>query len=151
LIHQVFLLWAAAKLPALLSLDQRHSLITDLLGEQRGDGGWSQSSLAWSWRGSSMKALYKLWVRSDESPLKPRSDGLATGLVVFALEQSGFPRHDPHFQRGLDWLAHHQIPDGSWRAYSLNTHRDLVPGPGLFMTDAATAFAVLALTSVNSR
>ncbi len=149
LIHQVFLLWASAKLPGLLSPQQRTSIVNDLLGEQRSDGGWSVSSLAWSWRGTSPKTFYKLWVRSDESPFHAQSDGLGTGLVAFALEQSGYPRQDVHLQRGLAWLIRNQNADGAWRAYSLNTHRDLSPGPGLFMSDAATAFSILALTSAN--
>ncbi len=149
LIHQAFLPWASAKLPGLLSPGQQSSIINDLLGEQRTDGGWSTSSLAWSWRGSAPRTLYKLLVRSDASPLKAKSDGLATGLVVFALEQSGLPRQDVRLQRGLTWLAQHQSAEGRWPAYSLNTHRDLSPGPGLFMTDAATGFAVLALISAN--
>jgi hypothetical protein len=146
LIHQVFLLWASGKWPDLLTADQRNSITSDLLKEQRDDGGWSLSSLAWSWRSSTPKALIKLWMRSDETPLHAHSDGLATGLAAFALQQAGIPRNDPRLQRGLEWLAHNQNPDGSWRAYSLNEHRDLTPGPGLFMTDAATAYAVLALT-----
>jgi hypothetical protein len=146
LIHQVFLLWASGKWPDLLTADQRNGIVNQLLGEQRSDGGWSLSSLAWSWRVTTTKSLYKLWMRSDESPLHAHSDGLATGLAAYALEQSGLPRNDSKLQRALDWLAHNQNADGSWRANSLNEHRDLSPGPGLFMTDAATAYAVLALT-----
>jgi squalene-hopene/tetraprenyl-beta-curcumene cyclase len=43
------------------------------------------------------------------------------------------------------WLAEHQQKDGTWRASSINKKRDPQSDASLFMTDAATAYAVLAL------
>jgi squalene-hopene/tetraprenyl-beta-curcumene cyclase len=146
LINKVVALWAASKLPRLMTRNQQQSIINEVLDKQRPDGGWSLSSLAWTLRSSSIRSLAKLWLVSEDSPLDVKSHGYATGLITFALEQNRFPRSDPHLQRGLDWLAHNQSQtEGGWPGYSLNHHR-----PHHFMSDAATAYAVLALTGTSS-
>lgn len=76
----------------------------------------------------------------------------ATGLITFALLRAGIPRDDPPEQRALAWLAGNQSTiEGSWLAYSLNKNKEhhMSPGTALFMNDAATAYAVLALTEAN--
>ena len=60
---------------------------------------------------------------------------------------AGTPASDAHLTRGLDWLRHHQDPQtGQWNAASLNKQREPNADPAKFMNDAATAYAVLALT-----
>jgi hypothetical protein len=76
------------------------------------------------------------------------SDGYATGLATLALLSTD--AHDSA-QRGLAWLARHQeSTTGSWPARSLNAKRDPASDPAKFMTDAATAFAMLALATGES-
>ena len=152
LINQVDLLWASTKLPGLLAPKQKASVIDEVLSKQQADGGWSLSSLAWTWRGSSLKSLVRLWTRSENTPFDGKSDGYATGLIVFALEQAAFPRDNVHLRRGLTWLIRNQNPsEGRWQGYSLNHSRAPSSPTGLFMSDSATAFAVLALTGADSR
>ena len=146
-INRVAFLWASAKVPGLLDRKQQEAIIQEVLTKQRDDGGWSLSSLAWTWKGWSLFSLAKLWIRSDGTPLDTRSDGYATGLIALALEQAGLPREDVHVQRALAWLMRNQDQSrGSWVGLSLNKRHDPYSGTGQFMSDAATAYAVLALT-----
>ncbi len=139
LLDRVMLLWASAKLPGLLSPGDRQSLIAEALGKQNADGGFSLSSFVGDWK------------RKDGTPLETRSDGYATGLVAYVLEESGMPAADQRMKRSLAWLSQNQEKaDGRWLAYSLNKQRDLASDVGRFMSDAATAYAVLALTQTNS-
>jgi squalene-hopene/tetraprenyl-beta-curcumene cyclase len=136
-INRVMLLWASAKLPVLLTRAQQTAIVTEALGKQKEDGGFSLSSFVGEWK------------RRDNTPLDPRSDGYATGLVVFALEQTGMGDRS-QLKRGLEWLASNQdAKDGGWQAWSLNKQRDPASDAGRFMSDAATAYAALALSAAH--
>jgi squalene-hopene/tetraprenyl-beta-curcumene cyclase len=140
IINRVALLWASARLPGLLAPDQQRAIINEVLSKQQADGGWSLSSLAGAWK------------RADGTPQEAQSDGFATGFITFALQQAGIPRDDAQLQHGLAWLAANQNKTkGSWPAYSLNKNKEhhLTPNTARFMNDAATAYAVLALTEPN--
>jgi squalene-hopene/tetraprenyl-beta-curcumene cyclase len=136
-INRVALLWASAKLPGLLEPEQQRAIIDEVRNKQQADGGWSLASLVGAWK------------RADGTPQEARSDGYATGFVTFALQQAGIPREDAQLQQGLAWLAANQNrTEGFWQSYSLNKNEahHLSPGTARFMNDAATAYAVLALT-----
>ena len=139
LADRAVLLWASAKLSGLLTAEQQMSLAAEIVSRQRDDGGFSMSNLVGSWK------------RSDHTPLEEGSDGYATGLVAFALEQLNRPELRGSLDRAVSWLSGNQIPaDGRWPATSLNKRRELSSDAGLFMSDAATAYAVMALERVNS-
>ncbi len=134
LFNRLMVLWASTKMTDLLAPAPRASVIDAAFSTQRDDGGWSMASL-----GS--------WKRIDGSALDTRSDGYATGLVTLVLQQTGLSRQDPHIARGLEWLRRNQDHvTGQWQAWSLNKERDPASDAGRFMNDAASAFAVLALT-----
>ena len=141
--HRVMLLWASTKLPGLLQGTQRQSIVSEVLRVQNKDGGWSLSSLL------------------NKSPeghrllLDAASDGYATGLVTLVLEQTAMTGTSAEIQRSRIWLERNQLgqvaswvrgQEGSWLARSLNKWRNPWSNIGRFMSDAATAYAVLALT-----
>lgn len=138
--NRVALLWASAKMPGLLKPEQQRAIINEVLSKQRPNGGWSLSSLVGGWK------------RADGTPQEVESDGYATGLITFTLQQAGIPQENAQVKRGLAWLAANQNKaEGSWVAYSLNKDKEhhLTPSTWRFMSDAATAYAVLALTEAN--
>lgn len=135
--NRLMLLWASANLTGLLTPEQRDGIVAEAFTRQQHDGGWNLSSLG-------------PWQRTDGSALDTKSDGYATGLAIFALQQAGVPSTDPRVAKGLRWLVQHQDPaTGQWSASSLNKQRDPQSDAGRFMNDAATAFAALALAPVR--
>jgi len=139
LLNRAMLLWASAGIADLLLAEERQAIVDAVCAKQNADGGWSLSSLG----------QYK---RSDNSPLDTLSDGYATGLVAYALQRAGLGATDARVSRAIAWLVEHQDrATGTWTASSLNRQRDPKTDVGKFMSDAATAYAVLALTSAGKR
>jgi len=132
LLNRVMLLWASSTLPDLLTREQQQTIVDAILRIQQADGGWSASSLG-------------PWKRVDGTALDTRSDGYATGLVTFALQAAGDGHAQAQVQRARAWLVKNQDPSGAWLTASLNKQRDPASDAGRFMSDAATAYAVLAL------
>lgn len=152
--NQAWALLAAAYLPGVMSDDERRDVVNALAAAQRPDGGWSLADLGpWRWSHAADAAP----PGATDAALLGDSDGYATGLVVHALRTSGQAPASPAVSRGLAWLRQHQQPERAgdpswapWRAYSLNFDREHGGEKGeawrrLFMSDMATAFAVLAL------
>jgi squalene-hopene/tetraprenyl-beta-curcumene cyclase len=135
LLNKAVLLWAASGVPGILKPAEKSEIVNALFSKQGSDGGWSTSAV-----------VISTWKRRDATPLDTNSDGYATGLVTFALERAG-SASDPHVKNGLGWLNKNQDREtGRWIATSLNKQRDPASDAGRFMSDAATAYSVLALT-----
>jgi squalene-hopene/tetraprenyl-beta-curcumene cyclase len=126
-------LWAATQGEGILTKAEQKKVITQLLAKQQDDGGWSLPSVG-------------AWVRNDRTAQETASDGYATGLILHVIQTAGMPTDDVKVAKGLDWLRRHQTATGPWRGVSVVKKRDPASHPGKFMSDAATAFAVLALS-----
>ena len=134
LLNQLYGVWASSRVPDLLTLEQRQATIDNVFALQRPDGGWSTASLG----------AYK---RVDQTEADTSSDGYATALATLALQSAGVTASDAHVSKGLDWLRRNQdLTTGRWTAVSPNKQRDPASDTGKFMSDAATAYAVLSLT-----
>lgn len=157
--NKTWLLLASARLPGLLNGTDVQALARDLQRRQNADGGWSLYKLGpWTW--SKATAPYTPEGKPDLSLLS-NSDAYATGLIVYALREAGVPSI-PMVTRARDWLLSNQgqwqIDQhhwSCWRSYSLNQEREQDGDEGepwrrMFMSDAATAFAALALLPPNS-
>ncbi len=144
--NRVVLLWASTKLPGLLDSTRQQAIIREVRGSQAADGGWELSSLAWpgEWN---LHSIVRRRLRSDWTWQDSHSDGYATGLMTFVLQEAGMPPQDPTVERGLVWLRTNQnTEDGFWPSVSLSLRRNPSSNVGHFMRDAATAYAVLALS-----
>ena len=134
LLNKLAALWASGSFPAILDAKQRGELVQQLDRLQHSDGGWS---------------LYELgpWgPRADKSPVVTKTDAYATAMIVLVREELGAKRDDKAIARAIQWLSSNQDKaTGAWTAWSLNKDRDPASMPGKFMSDAATAYAVMAL------
>lgn len=145
-INRVFLLWASTKMRGLLDPEQQKAIVNEVLSKQQADGGWRLASIVWRWNGWSLRSFVNMWLKEDGTPLDGKSDGVATGLITLVLQEAGVPRDNVQLRRGLTWLMSNQnTAEGYWPASSVNKRRSLTSDTGRFMSDAATAYAVLAL------
>jgi squalene-hopene/tetraprenyl-beta-curcumene cyclase len=128
---RVFVLWAATEWPDLLTAEEREGVIAGLRSLQRADGGWNLAELG-EWRA---RAGYP----TD-------STASATAITTFVLIRAGVAPSDPAIVRATEWLLAHRGESGTWADTSIN--RDDPFNHGL-ATDAATAFAILALDAAT--
>ena len=159
LYNRIWMLLAAARWPGLLTQPECEELIGKLKQKQNRDGGWSLWELG-PWRWSKANPPFEPPGKLDLTLLK-QSDGYATGLIAYALLQAGVPASDAVLVRATGWLRSNQqeIQVGQyrwkcWRTFSLNHAAE--PGGSragtwerMMMSDLATAFGALALSSVE--
>lgn len=120
----------SASLDDLLSAQQKRVVADALVRAASSDGGYSWSGLrvvpARDARGAS-------------------SDALPTAIAALALRASPSDSTEQAATKAKEWLAGRQAADGSFPSRSPNRDR---PFSHLVMTDAATAYAALALASL---
>ena len=137
--NRTWMLWASATMDGLLSSREKDQLVEQLFAKQQDSGGWSLASLGDFTHGKVKAAV-------------TTPDGYATGLVLHVLQTAGLSKDTLQVSQGLSWLRSHQDPTGAWRATSVNKNREpesTNPAKahlGKFMWDAATGYAVLALS-----
>jgi squalene-hopene/tetraprenyl-beta-curcumene cyclase len=128
--NRLTLLWTR---DPLIAKRTRQQIITQAWSTQAPDGGWSIHSLG-------------PWVKTPREEVAKGSDSYATALAAYSLRRSGVAKSDPRLKRALVWLSAHQDPaTGAWLSTSMNKQ---FPADSMmihFMTDAATAYAALAL------
>jgi len=135
LFNRAMALWASGDIPGLITEKQQRAIVDAALARQHADGGWTTAELG----------SYK---RVDGTEEEAATDGFATAIVTLALQAAAVPASDAHVKKARAWLAEHQDPaTGMWFAPSLNKNRDRATDVGKFMSDAATAYAALALTA----
>src|SRR5688572_30673463 len=132
--HDAMVLWVSTYLDGFMTKKEQQDAITELLEEQRPDGGWNSASLGYWKRHKDEKT------RQDTKS----SDGYATGFMIYVLRRAGVPVNDPALQKGVAWLKSNQRESGRWFTRSLfkdNKH---------YLSHAGTAFAVMALVECNA-
>ena len=155
--NRIWGLLASTSLNEVLTRANRDELVADIERRQHDDGGWSLDGLG-GWRWDRATAPFQSPGPRDLA-LAAKSDGYATGLIAYTLRQAGLSVEHPVVTKALRWLTANQLPVGTgdrewpaWRAHSLNYDREHGGSRGepwrqLFMSDAATALASLALSA----
>jgi len=137
--NRVMLLWASTKLPEALPAPARRAIVEEVWKRQLADGGWTLQSLG------PFKA-------HEKAPRQEGSNGYATALVTYVMEQAEPGGKNPKLTQALGWLRSHQDREGGfWSAESMNKVYPAGSMELLFMRDAATSFASLALLEARGK
>lgn len=133
--NRLALAWASAKLGGILPAESVSNIVDEALNKQRSDGAWTMESLG-------------AWKEHPAATPHMGSSSYATAFTAYMLEQTGLPASNSSVAAALTWLGAHQDADsGAWTDRSMNKQYPAGSMQEKFMTDAATGFAVLALTN----
>ncbi|MEZ5401854.1 MAG: hypothetical protein R2729_19425 [Bryobacteraceae bacterium] len=131
--NKLMLAWASAKLSGLMSRSELKALREAALKARAGDGAWSIQSLG-PWE----------FLRAEAGD---GANAYATAFAAFALRQTPGGCRDKRIEPSLDWLRKHQdAASGAWLAPTMTKAYPAGSMQESFMNDAATGFAVLALS-----
>jgi len=134
-LHNILLLaLAATRIPGILSRPAIDAIVAEAMKRQFADGGWSMESLG-------------PWMEHPEAKPSSGSSNYATAFATFVLMEIGTRVPAPQIKAAQNWLRSRQDPQtGAWPESSMNKVYPAGSMQELFMSDAATAFAVLSLT-----
>jgi hypothetical protein len=126
-------LWATSRLEAAMPAAARTALIAEVFSKQSADGGWTTDALG-------------PWMVHADAPPRTGSGNYATAFTTYVLQKSGVPASNASLVKARAWLSGRQDPTtGAWTDVSMNKRRPAGSMEALFMQDAATAFASMAL------
>ena len=126
-------LWASSRLQTALSESARRAIVAEVFSKQEADGGWTADALG-------------PWMAHADAPPRPGSGNYATAFTTYVLQRAGVPASTPALVRARALLSGRQDPaTGAWPDVSMNKRRPAGSMESLFMQDAATAFAAMAL------
>jgi squalene-hopene/tetraprenyl-beta-curcumene cyclase len=131
--NRLMALWASSKLPEALPPSLQKPLLEEVWRKQQADGSWSMEALG-------------PWKERPQAPHATGDSAYATAFTAVALQKAGIGAKDARLGRALSWLKNHQDPQGGfWDGESMNKVFPADSMMLLFMRDAATAYASLAL------
>jgi squalene-hopene/tetraprenyl-beta-curcumene cyclase len=135
--NRLMLLWASSKLPEALPAASRKAIVTEVWKQQQNDGGWTLASLG-------------PFKTHEQAVPQQGTNAYATALAAFVLGRA--EGSSPKLTKALSWLRSHQDREGGyWSAQSMNHVYPEGSMESKFMTDAATAYAVLALVDERGK
>lgn len=131
--NRITALWAASRLQGVMAAPERKAVIQALWKAQQPDGGWTLEALG-------------PWSPHKGAPPQPTgSHSYATAFAAMVLTETG--SKDKRLKKALEWLrAHQEQESGAWPAPSMNKVYKEGSMMTQFLGDAATAYAVMALT-----
>jgi squalene-hopene/tetraprenyl-beta-curcumene cyclase len=136
--HRLFLLWASSGIGNAVPLAARQQTIDEALRKQKQDGSWTIESLG-------------PWKSHANASDSAEGDSYATSIATLALQRIKTNRSDSAIRRGIAWLRSRQDPaTGAWLAKSMNKKYPPDSMEAQFMTEAATAYAVMALLEAGN-
>lgn len=154
LFNRIWVLLASTRNKELLTAQQRSKLLKEINSKRKKK---VQGEQGQGWSLLDLMPKNHAQGRTLDNATK-QADGYATGLIVYTLQQCakhdlGVRKDSPLILEGIQWLKAHQHKDGHWPTESVNQDRPVNNEDSYlrhkFMTDGATAFAVLALSEAE--